>query len=105
MRIADMNWMQVARSRREGRPRACCRSARPSSTRYLSLCVDAILSERVAVEAAEPLGFRCFPVITYGLTPSFVDYPGTVTLRHLDAVRAGRATCSTASSAPASGAS
>ena len=48
---------------------------------YLSLCVDCILSERVAVEAAGPLRVPVFPVLNYGLTPSFVEYPGTVTLR------------------------
>ena len=43
--------------------------------------MDVILSERVSLEAAEPLGVPVFPVINYGFTPSFVDYPGTVTLR------------------------
>jgi creatinine amidohydrolase len=48
---------------------------------HLSLCVDAILSERVALESAAPLGVPVFPTINYGLTPNFVDYPGTVTLK------------------------
>jgi creatinine amidohydrolase len=48
---------------------------------YLSLSVDSILAERVAAEAAEPLGVPVFPVIAYGLTPYFGAYPGTVTLR------------------------
>ncbi len=47
---------------------------------YLSLAVDAILSERVAVDAAEPLGVPVFPALPYGLTPYFMAYPGTVTL-------------------------
>jgi hypothetical protein len=48
---------------------------------YLSLAVDAILAERVAVEAAEPLGVPVFPVLNYGITPYFLKYPGTVSLR------------------------
>lgn len=48
---------------------------------YLSLSVDSILAERVAVEAAEPLTVPVFPVVAYGLTPYFGAYPGTVTLR------------------------
>src|SRR3546814_7170324 len=40
-----------------------------------------ILSERVAVEAAEPLGIPVFPVVAYGITPYFLAYPGTVSLR------------------------
>lgn len=48
---------------------------------YLSLATDTILAERVAVEAAEPLGVPVLPALVYGVTPSFVAYPGTVTLR------------------------
>jgi creatinine amidohydrolase len=48
---------------------------------YLSLAVDAILAERVAVEAAEPLGVPVLPALAYGLTPYFGAYPGSPTLR------------------------
>jgi creatinine amidohydrolase len=47
----------------------------------LSLSTDSILAEQVAVEAAEPLGVPVFPVVAYGITPSFRAYPGTVSLR------------------------
>jgi creatinine amidohydrolase len=47
----------------------------------LSLATDAILAERVAAEAAEPLGVPVFPALPYGLTPYFTAFPGTVTLR------------------------
>ncbi|MFX4497631.1 creatininase family protein, partial [Acinetobacter baumannii] len=53
MKIADMNWMQVeAYLQRDDRcllPIGCT-----EQHAYLSLAVDAILAERVAVEAAEP---------------------------------------------------
>ncbi len=48
---------------------------------FLSLATDSILAERVAVEAARPLGVPVFPVLAYGVTPSFRAYPGTVSLR------------------------
>ena len=48
---------------------------------YLSLSVDSILSERVAVDAALPLKVPVFPVLAYGITPYFMAYPGTVSLR------------------------
>jgi creatinine amidohydrolase len=48
---------------------------------HLSLETDNILAERVAVEAAEPLGVPVLPVLAYGLTPSFAAYPGSLTLR------------------------
>jgi creatinine amidohydrolase len=48
---------------------------------YLSLAVDTILSERVAVEAAEPLGVPVMPALPYGITPYFAAYPGSPSLR------------------------
>lgn len=80
MRIADMNWMQVEQHVKHDQ-RAVLPIGSTEQHGLLSLCVDVILSERVSVEAAEPVGVPVFPVINYGFTPSFVDYPGTVTLR------------------------
>ena len=57
---------------------------------YLSLAVDSILAERLAVEAAEPLDVPIFPMLAYGITPYFRAFPGTITLRvqtHLSVVR------------------
>jgi creatinine amidohydrolase len=48
---------------------------------YLSLSVDSILAERIAVEAAESLGVLVFPVVAYGITPHFRAFPGSITLR------------------------
>jgi creatinine amidohydrolase len=80
MKISEMNWMQT-----EERARLDNRAVLPiGSTEqhaYLSLCTDSILAERVAVEAAEPLGVPVFPVLAYGITPSFRAYPGSVSLR------------------------
>jgi creatinine amidohydrolase len=80
MRIADMNWMQV-RDHAARDDRAVLPIGSTEQHAHLSLAVDAILAERVAVEAAEPLGVPVFAVINYGVTPNFVDYPGTVSLR------------------------
>ncbi len=80
MRIAKMNWMQVEELSRSEK-RAVLPVGSTEQHAWLSLCVDAILSEKVALDAVEGLGIPVFPVINYGLTPSFVDYPGTVTVR------------------------
>src|SRR5438552_4700806 len=48
---------------------------------YLSLETDNIVAERLAVEAAEPLGIPVLPVMGYGITPGFGAFPGTATLR------------------------
>jgi creatinine amidohydrolase len=80
MRVADLNWMQLeAQAARDDRCVLPIGSTEQHA--YLSLCVDSILSERVAVEAADPLQVPVFPVVSYGFTPGFVDYPGTVTMR------------------------
>lgn len=47
----------------------------------LSLAVDSILAEKVALDAAEPLGIPVFPPMNYGLCPYFAAYPGSVSLR------------------------
>ena len=89
MRIADMNWMQVA-SYLQGDDRAVLPLGSTEQHSYLRLTVDCILPERVAVEAAEPLGVPVFPVVPYGVTPYFREYPGSISLRvetHLRIVR------------------
>ncbi len=48
---------------------------------YLSLSTDSILSERVSLEAAAPLGRPVFPVVPYGLAHHWAAFPGTITLR------------------------
>jgi creatinine amidohydrolase len=80
MRITDMNWMQVEEYLKHD-DRAVVPLGSTEQHGYLSLSVDSLLSERVALEAAEPLGVPVFPVVAYGLTPYFMAYPGSVTLR------------------------
>jgi len=80
MRISDMNWQQVeAYLARDNRAVVPLGSTEQHA--FLSLSVDSILSERVAVEAAAPLGVPVFPVLAYGITPYFRAYPGTISLR------------------------
>ena len=79
MRIAEMNWMQVEQHVKHDR-RAVLPIGSTEQHAQLSLCVDSILAERVSVEAAQTIAVPVYPAIQYGFTPSFVDYPGTVTL-------------------------
>ena len=80
MKISDLNWMQVEAYLQHD-DRAVVPLGSTEQHAYLSLSVDSILAERVAVEAAEPLGVPVFPVLAYGITPYFRAYPGTVSLR------------------------
>ncbi|MCX6032564.1 MAG: creatininase family protein [Chloroflexi bacterium] len=89
MKITDMNWMQVE-AYLQGDDRAVLPLGSTEQHSYLSLCVDCILPERVAADAAEPLGVPVFPVVTYGVTPYFRAFPGSISLRvetHLAVVR------------------
>jgi len=80
MRIAEMNWSQV-----EGYLQQDNRCVLPlGSTEqhaFLSLSTDSLLAERVSLEAAAPLGIPVFPVLAYGVTPTFRAYPGSMNIR------------------------
>lgn len=80
MRIAEMNWSQVEAYLRDD-DRCILPVGSTEQHAQLSLCVDAILAEKVSVEAAEPLGIPVFPVMPFGLAPYFAAYPGTISLR------------------------
>ena len=79
MKVGAMNWMQVeAWLARDDR--AVLPIGSTEQHAFLSLATDAIHAERVAAEAAEPLGVPVFPVVAYGITPNFMAYPGTLSL-------------------------
>jgi creatinine amidohydrolase len=80
VKISEMNWNQVEAYLQHD-DRAVLPLGSTEQHAGLSLSVDSILSERVAVEAAEPLGVPVFPALPYGITPYFLAYPGTVSLR------------------------
>jgi creatinine amidohydrolase len=80
MHISSCNWSQVeAYLQNDDRcvlPIGCT-----EQHSYLSLSTDSILAEKIALDAAAPLGIPVFPVVHYGVTPLFMAYPGTVTIR------------------------
>ena len=79
MKIAEMTWMQVDEYL-QADDRCVLPLGSTEQHAYISLATDSILSERVALEAAEPLGVPVFPVLSYGMTPYFMGYPGTVSI-------------------------
>ena len=80
MHIADLNWMQVEEYLRHD-DRAVLPLGSTEQHSYLRLTVDCILPERVAADAAMPLGVPVVPVVPYGVTPYFREFPGSVSLR------------------------
>jgi creatinine amidohydrolase len=80
MRVAEMDWRMIEDWVRHD-DRAVLPLGSTEQHAGLSLMTDAILAERVAVEAAEPLGIPVFPAIPFGLAPYFQAFPGSITLR------------------------
>ena len=80
MKISDMNWSQVADYLKRD-DRIILPLGSTEQHAGLSLSVDSILAEKVSADAAEPLGVPVLPVLAYGVTPYFLDFPGSVSLR------------------------
>ncbi len=80
MKISESNWFEIEKYL-ETDDRCVLPLGSTEQHAYLSLSVDSILSEKVAADAAEPLGVPVFPAVAYGLTPYFMAFPGSVTLR------------------------
>lgn len=80
MRIYERNWMQIE-AYLEHDDRIVLPVGSTEQHGYLSLGTDAILAERVAVEAAEPLGVPVLPALPFGMSPYFTEYPGSMSLR------------------------
>jgi creatinine amidohydrolase len=79
MRIFELNWMHLDQYL-EHDDRIVLPLGSTEQHAYLSLGTDAILAERVSVEAAEPLGVPVLPALPYGVCPSFAAYPGSPSL-------------------------
>jgi creatinine amidohydrolase len=80
VRLFDANWMQIEEYL--GRDdRIVLPTGSTEQHGFLSLGTDAILAERVALEAAEPLGIPVLPALPFGMAPYFAAYPGSMSLR------------------------
>ena len=69
MRVRDLNWMQVERYL-ERDDRVVLPVGSTEQHAYLSLETDNVIAERLAIEAAEPLGIPVLPVLAYGVARS-----------------------------------
>ena len=80
MKVSDMNWEKVEAWLKQN-DLAILPLGSTEQHAGLSLSVDSILAEKIALDAAEPLGVPVFPVMPYGLAPYFLGYPGTISLQ------------------------
>ena len=79
MRVRDLNWMQLEEYLQHD-DRIVLPVGSTEQHAYLSLDTDNIIAERLALEAAEPLGVPVLPVLAYGVT-GFSMFPGSPTLQ------------------------
>jgi creatinine amidohydrolase len=89
VRVFDSNWMQIAEYLQQD-DRVVLPVGSTEQHGYLSLGTDALLAERVSVEAADPLGVPVMPVLPFGMAPYFTQYPGSMSLRittYLEVIR------------------
>jgi creatinine amidohydrolase len=80
VRVFDTNWMQIEEYLRRD-DRVVLPTGSTEQHGFLSLGTDAILAERVSVEAAEPLGVPVLPALPFGMAPYWMAFPGSVSLR------------------------
>jgi creatinine amidohydrolase len=80
MKVYDSNWMQIEQYLEQD-DRIVLPVGSTEQHGFLSLGTDAILAERVSVEAAEPLGVPVLPALPFGMSPYFTEYPGSMSLR------------------------
>ncbi len=79
MKFSSLNWMDVEKYLKTDN-RCVFPIGSTEQHAYLSLSTDSILAEKISLDAAEPLNIPVLPVLNYGYTPSFMDYPGTISL-------------------------
>jgi creatinine amidohydrolase len=80
MKLSAMNWFNVGDYLKND-DRCILPVGCTEQHAYLSLSTDSILAEKLSLDAAEPHNIPVLPVVHYGHTPSFMDFPGTISVR------------------------
>lgn len=80
MLISNMNWPHVEEWLKRD-DRAVIPLGSTEQHAGISLSTDTILAQKVSADAAEPLGIPVFPALPFGITTTFLAYPGTISLR------------------------
>lgn len=80
MRIEDLNWMDVEKYlQKEDRIMAVLGACEQHA--YLSLMTDMIIPLALADAASRTTGVVVAPSLNFGVSPYFMEYPGTISLR------------------------
>ncbi|HSN94595.1 MAG TPA: creatininase family protein [Anaerolineaceae bacterium] len=80
MRFADMNWMMLADYlKRDDRVMVVLGMTEQHS--HLSLQTDSLIPGKLADAASQQTGVVVAPTLHFGVSPSFIAYPGTLSLK------------------------
>jgi creatinine amidohydrolase len=80
MRYEDLNWFDIERYL-EGDNRILLVLGSCEQHGYLSLTTDVKIPSAIADAASQTTGVLIAPPLTFGCSPYFLDYPGTISLR------------------------
>jgi creatinine amidohydrolase len=80
MRFSDLNWMDIEKYLK-GDDRVILPLGACEQHGYLSLQTDIQIPEAFAHAAAQQTGVLVAPSVNFGISPYFLDYPGTISLR------------------------
>ncbi|MDZ4766403.1 MAG: creatininase family protein [Chloroflexota bacterium] len=79
MRLQDLNWMDVERYLTSDN-RIIIITGSTEQHAYLSLTTDTLIPTRIALAVAERESVIIAPPLPFGVSPLFVDFPGTISL-------------------------
>jgi creatinine amidohydrolase len=80
MRFQDLNWQDVA-SYLQQDDRVIMITGATEQHAYNSLLTDIEIPHRLAQAVAQNLGVLIAPPLNFGMSPAFMQYPGTISLR------------------------
>ena len=80
MRLEDLNWMDVERYLEQDNRLILILGACEQHA-YLSLLTDINIPQALADAASKQTGVLVAPPLNFGISPYFLDYPGTLSLR------------------------
>lgn len=80
MRFEDCNWMDIEEYLKQD-DRVICITGACEQHAYLSLLTDVKIPLALADAASKETGILVAPVVNFGISPYFLNYPGTISLQ------------------------
>jgi len=79
--LESCSWQEISEMEREDRVVLIPLGSTEQQGFHLPLGVDTYVAEKIAVDAAQKTGALVAPIIPFGYSAWFMEYPGTITLK------------------------